>query len=1064
MCVKDFSELSDMNLEYENIHSHSYYSNIMTHDSVISRNDIAKRAKELGHQTLSCLEHGYCGNLFEAYDVAQEHGLNLIFGTEFYYVKDRFEKDRTNSHVLVVAKTEVGREAITGLISEANTTGFYGRPRIDESLLFSLPPNDVIVTTACIASPVNLYDEEYAHHFVKRGKEYFGDNFFLEVQPHTNKKQQDFHEKLISFQKEYDIKMILGVDTHYIYEKDAPLRDIYLRSRDIIYPEEEGFIMDYPSVDTLIDRFSNQEVLNPSHVIEAMNSTLIVRDFEHVHLDTDIKMPSLYPDLNHEEKVKKLKGIINKAWVEDRKHIPKDRWAEYIEAIQFETKIIEDTKMEDYFLLNERVIDKAVNEYGGVLTRTGRGSAPSFYVNKLLGFTEVDRLEAPVTLFATRFMSVARILKSRSLPDVDFNTSDQMPFLKATKELMGEDNVYQMIAYGTMQEKDAFKTYCRGLEIPKSEYWDIADDLEKWSKTEKWGRIIEESKAFVNVVTSMSPHPCAVLLLSEPISKKVGVIRGKHDVMVTLIDSGMSDKYKYLKNDYLTVTVWDIISKVYDEIGMPIDDVRSLTSKIENDEKVWDLYKNGNVSTLNQAGTDSGKPQVMQYSPQSVRELSMWVSAIRPAFSSLKSTFLTRKDFSYGIKEFDKLLDTSDNFILFQESIMNVLMYVGFEESETYDLLKAIAKKKEGIIEPIHDRFIEGFVDKTGSMEDALEVWKIIENSVGYGFNSSHAYSVALDSLYGAYLKANYPLEYYTVVLNIYKNNKDKQAELIHELNNFGIRLSGLEFGKSQSEYSFDKESNTIYKGISTVAYLNSQVADNLYKLGSENNYKDDEFVKLALDIVDNNLVDNRQMNILIKLGYFSRFGEDSILLEVFNTMTGYQKKKPNPVILDGTNLAIKYARNHTEKTKQTRIPNIHKYYELVLKNKDLLPTTTLYQRLQNEVEYMGYATTIDMNSPENHYVVMDVNTKYTPVYKLYNVFDGHEATYKIDKKKAYKKDGNSKVNTKLVLNIGDVFEIVESSQRPKMQLVEGKWVKNEDVLQDYIENINFVNINVDKE
>lgn len=620
-----------------------------------------------------------------------------------------------------------------------------------------------------------------------------------------------------------------------------------------------------------------------------------------------------------------------------------------------------------------------------------------------------------------------------------------------------------MIAYGTMQEKDAFKTYCRGLKIPKSEYWDIADDLEKWSKTEKWGKIIEDSKIFVNVVTSMSPHPCASLLLSEPISKKVGVIRGKHDVMVTLVDSGMSDKYKYLKNDYLTVTVWDIIAKVYEEIGMPIDDVRSLSAKIKDDKKVWNLYETGNVSTLNQAGTDSGRPQVMQYKPQSVRELSMWVSAIRPAFSSLKATFLNRKPFEYGIPELDALLETSDNFILFQESIMNVLVYCGFEESETYGLLKAIAKKKEGIIEPIHDRFIKGFVDKTGSMEDALEVWKIVENSVGYGFNSSHAYSVALDSLYGAYLKANFPLEYFSVVLNIYKDNKEKQAELIHELGDFGIKLNGLEFGKSKSEYSFDKESNSIYKGISTVAYLNSQVAENLYKLGNEKHYEDNEFVNLALDIIDNNLVDNRQMNILIKLGYFSRFGEDSILLEVYNTITGYQKKKPNPVILNGESLPVKYSRSHTEKTKNTRIPNIHKYYELVLENKDLLSETTLYQRLQNEVEYMGYATTIDMSSPDNHYVVMEVNTKYTPVYKLYNVFDGHEATFKIDKKKAYKKDDSSNVNTSLILNVGDVFEILDSSQRPKMQLVDGKWIKNPDVMQDYIENISFVNINIDK-
>lgn len=620
-----------------------------------------------------------------------------------------------------------------------------------------------------------------------------------------------------------------------------------------------------------------------------------------------------------------------------------------------------------------------------------------------------------------------------------------------------------MIAYGTMQEKDAFKTYCRGLRMPKNEYWDIAEDLEKWAKTEKWGKIIEESKVFINVVTSMSPHPCASLLLSEPISKKVGVIRGKHDVMVSLIDSGMSDKYKYLKNDLLTVTVWDIIARVYNEIGMPIDDVRSLSEKIKDDEKVWDLYKDGNVSTLNQAGTDSGKPQVMQYKPKSVRELSMWVSAIRPSFSSLKATFLNRRPFEYGIAELDALLETSDNFILFQESIMDVLVYCGFDEGETYGLLKAIAKKKEGIIEPIHERFINGFVEKTGSMEDAIEVWKIVEDSVGYGFNSSHAYSVALDSLYGAYLKANYPLEYFSVVLNIYKNNKEKQAELINELGSFGIKLSGLEFGKSKSEYSFDKETNTIYKGISTVAYLNSQVATNLYELGNKNKYSDDEFVRLALDIIDNNLVDNRQMNILTKLGYFSRFGDDSVLLEFYNTITGYQGKKANPIILNGENMAVKYSRTHKDKTKLIRKENAQKYYELVLKNKDLLTQTSLYDRLQSEVEYMGYATTIDMTAPTNRYVVMEVNTKYTPIYKLYNVFDGHEATYKIDKKKAYVKKSEHGTNTQLILEVGDIFEIVNESQRPKMQMVEGKWIKNPDILQNYIESINIIEKSVDK-
>lgn len=707
-------------LTYQNIHSHSFYSNISTHDSVISRTDVAERAVELGHTTLSCIEHGYMGNVFETYRIAKQFGLKLIFGTEFYYVKDRFEKDRTNSHLLVVAKNENGKEEITRLISESYQTGYYGRNRIDEELLFSLPKDDVIVTTACIASPINLY-EGYADYFIPKAKAYFGDNFFLEVQPHWNHKQADFTKKLVEYNGKYDVPFILGVDTHYIKEEDDVMRDIYLKSRKINYPKEEGFFMDYPETSTIIERFKRQGVLSDDQLIEAFNNTHVVDDFDAIVINDDIKMPSLYPDKTEEEKVQILKQHINREWKKDRQHIPKERWGEYLEAIKYEMAIVENTHMTDYFLMNEKIIRLGKEKYGGVLTKTGRGSAPSFYLNKLLDFTAVDRVDSPVTLFPTRFMSESRILETRSLPDIDFNTADPEPFMRAQKELLGEDNAYQMIAYGTMQEKDAFKTYCRGLDIPKDEYWTISEDLERWAKTEKWKDIIEKSREFIGVVTSFSPHPCSSLLLSEPISRKIGVIKTKEGVDVALIGSYDSDVYKYLKNDLLVVTVWDIIAKVCKELDIEIPDVRTLTDMIKDDEKVWNLYKDGMVATLNQAGTPSGKPQVMQYKPHSVRELSMWVAGIRPSFASMKSYFLNREPFSYGIPTFDKLLETSDNFVLFQESIMATLQYAGYPEDVTYGLLKAIAKKKTGIIEPIHDKFISGFIERIGEEQGGFD-------------------------------------------------------------------------------------------------------------------------------------------------------------------------------------------------------------------------------------------------------------------------------------------------------------------------------------------------------
>lgn len=1048
--------MTDLNtLTYQNIHSHSFYSNISTHDSVISRTDVAERAVELGHTTLSCIEHGYMGNVFETYRIAKQFNLKLIFGTEFYYVKDRFEKDRTNSHLLVVAKNENGKEAITGLISESYQTGFYGRNRIDEELLFSLPKDDVIVTTACIASPINLY-EEYAEYFIPKAKAYFGDNFFLEVQPHWNKKQADFNEKLVEYRKEYNVPFILGVDTHYIKEEDYKMRDIYLKSRKIVYDKEEGFFMDYPETKTILERFKKQNVLSDEHIKEAFDNSHVVDEFDAIVINDDIKMPSVYPDKTEKEKVKILKKHINKAWIEDRKHIPKERHKEYIEAIKSEMSIVENTHMTDYFLMNEKIISLGKEKYGGVLTKTGRGSAPSFYLNKLLDFTAVDRVNSPLKLYPTRFMSESRILEAKSLPDVDFNTANPEPFMRAQKEILGEDNAYQMIAYGTMQEKDAFKTYCRGLDIPKNEYWTIAEDLERWVKTDKWRDIIKTSQQFIGVVTSFSPHPCSSLLLSDPISRKIGVIKTKEGVNVALIGSYDSDVYKYLKNDLLVVTVWDIIAKVCKELDIEIPDVRTLTKLVENNDKVWDLYKDGMVATLNQAGTPSGKPQVMQYKPQSVRELSMWVAGIRPSFASMKSYFLNRQPFSYNIPAFDKLLKDSDNFVLFQESIMATLQFAGYEEDVTYGLLKAIAKKKKGIIEPIHDKFIEGFVAKTGSEEQALKVWTIIENAVGYSFNSSHAYSVALDSLYGAWLKATYPLVYFAVVLNVYKNSKDKQAELINELEYFDISLKGLQFGKSKSDYSYETETNTIYKGISTVAYLNQQVADNLYNLAKEKHYEKDDVIQLFLDILDGALADNRQMNILIKLGFFKEFGEESILLELYNTMTGYQTKKPNPIFTDNKKLDVKYSRTHKEKTKLVRIENIKEYYGLILKNAHLLPTTNLFDRLTSEVEYMGYAETLDQSLGKNVYVVMDINTKYTPVYTLYNMYDGHISVAKIDKKKAYR-DTKSTKDGELIIKLGDQIEVMEFTQRPKMALVDGKWESNYDQMQDYIEHVRMI-------
>ena len=169
----------------QNYHRHSSYSNIYIADSAVMNEDYAKRAVEVGHKIISSVEHGWQGYYYQTFELAKKYNLKFIFGAEAYWVKDRTEKDKTNCHIIILAKNENGRRAINEILSEANETGYYFRPRLDLDLLLSLPSNDVFVTTACIA----FWKYDDIEEIVLQLKEHFQSNLMLEIQYHNTPQQ-----------------------------------------------------------------------------------------------------------------------------------------------------------------------------------------------------------------------------------------------------------------------------------------------------------------------------------------------------------------------------------------------------------------------------------------------------------------------------------------------------------------------------------------------------------------------------------------------------------------------------------------------------------------------------------------------------------------------------------------------------------------------------------------------------------------------------------------------------------------------------------------------------------
>lgn len=1021
-------------MKYYNYHCHNMYGNPISMDVIVSMEDYCKRAIELGHDAFFTTCHGLQGDIFQATTLAHQYGLKMIVGAELYYVKDRLavdeegKKDRSNKHIIIIALNHDGIRDLNRIITESFETGMYYRPRIDEELLFSLNPNNVMITTACVAG---LWNEE---ELIIKMKDYFKSNFFLEVQDHNEDIQKEVNRKVLQLSQKYHIRIIHANDSHYIYPEDAKYRDLFLKAKGIIYEQEANFILDYPDYDTIVKRYEAQGILNKNQIQEALESTMI---FENINCDDyindEIKLPSVAENPNEE-----LKKVITASWNEDKERIPKEKRKEYLEAIRYEFDIIEKTNMANYFLIDYSIAKIAKEKYGGVLTNTGRGSAPSFYITRLLHLTNIDRLESPITLFPTRFMSIERILGARSLPDIDLNTADAEPFIQASKDLLGENNCGWMISWKPLQESSGFRLYCKALDIDYDTVNEIAKDLDKYRDDPKWAPIIEESKRFIGVVEGVSESPCSMLLYSKDVRSEIGMIKTPNGKICCMLDGYNCDKYKYLKNDYLTVTVWAIIRDVCKLANIQIPSINELDKLL--DDKTFDVYKKGLTCSINQADSDYATNLVMKYKPKSLAEMSSFVAIIRPGCASLLDDFIERKSYTTGVQALDNILEDSEHRLIYQESIMKYLIWLGISEPQSYDVIKKIAKKKfkEPELKALKEQLLEGWQKQVGEEKGFEETWQVVEDAAKYSFNASHSLSYAYDSLYGAYLKSHYPLEYYTVALNYYSNDATRTGKLTSELKSYGITLEKPKFRYSIDEYFMDKENNKIYKGTGAIKFLNKECSLYLYSLKDK---RYDSFIDLLEEITnakdENNkaYVNTRQLDILIKLQYFQEFGNNkklSIIYDYFKNLYGRKliaKDKLQDFNIPDYALKLE---GILETEKQYKFDNMCNILKLIEKN---MPNESfdISEQVSFEMDALGYISmTYDVK--KNICFVIDVDTKYTPRLTLYCLNNGKSVICKVNK--------NTFKNNPI--NKNDIIKAIKFEEKYKQTLVDGNWKRSD--------------------
>lgn len=1025
-----------------NYHKHTSLSNRYMKDSPVLPIDYWNELKRRYGDRLciyTTVEHGWAGNYFKQYDDLEKfnkkNGTNIqwVYGCEAYWVKNRHEQDRSNCHIILLALTDKGRRAINKAVSIANKDGYYyGRPRVDMELLLGLPPNDVMVTTACVAfwnkyADIDNIVEILAQHFPY---------FYLEVQPHDTDTQRGINRHILELADAHGISIIAGCDSHYITPDQAQDRDELLKSSDIHYEDEDGWYMDYPTYDELVERFKRQGVLSDSQIADAIEATNFLLRYETIKLDRSLKVPVIKPlrGKTQAERNAIFEQTLKDEWKAQRSDINPAKLAQYQQEIQHDIGEIEGCNMADYFILSYNVMKDGQEKYGGILTPSGRGSAVSMFLNKLLRLTKVDKVNSPVLMYSERFLTKERVLDSHTPPDIDNNVSTREPFIQAQRDLVGELGTYDLLAMGTLKFKAAWKMYARAFNVEPDTANEVSKQIDRYETAvkhadgaeidikkyidPKYQEMVDGCRVYMGIYDGAKGHPCGCLCFDGDVEEEIGIslcksqVTGK-SVLVANIESGTIDAFGYLKQDYLVVDSIGLTYDVYKEAGLEPFTVNELLAKIEHDDATWQIYADGYTQCVNQCEQPKSTQKVMRYKPKNIAELTQFIAAIRPSFQSMYKTFEQRQHFDYGIKALDDLLQDeycSSSFILYQESLMKVLGFAGFPMSETYTIIKAISKKKDYIIKDAKPKFIANFakaIIDTGETDDddrahelADQVWTIIENSAAYGFNSAHAYCMAIDSVTIAYLKAHYPLEFYKCVLQRYtdKGEKDKVSLIKQEMLKRGFKLKDIKFGDDNRQFNIDRVNNCIVQTMASIKDMPKATPQALYELGQRGVKNRGELYQV---LMDDSRINKKAVEILFRLGYFEQFGHPNKLVTEYEVYQQYigslmltKANFPDSMLDDIRQCCGK------ETAKQFRDINNKALIVAILKHMPIKPTT-ITDRIQWQLQYLGYCTVCDPSRDVNDWVVMDVRVNnYGVAYlTMYNLAYGSERQYKVNKK-----------------------------------------------------------------
>ena len=718
--------------------------------------------------------------------------------------------------------------------------------------------------------------------------------------------QKQTNPDLIKIAKECDIPLIVTNDVHYVNREDAQAQDVLLciQTRNFL---DDVNRMKFSTEEFYLKSPEEMAELFPDHP-EAMSNTQEIADKCNVKLEFGTyHMPvfELPEGTDHQAYLKKrvFEGLVYRYG---------EVTSELTERAEYELAVIGNMGFTDYFLITWDFIKFAKDR--GIVVGPGRGSAAGSIVAYALRITDIDPIK--YTLLFERFLNPERI----SMPDIDidFCIERRQEVIDYVVQKYGEQNVAQIITFGTLGAKQAVHDVARVMRFPFGEAVRIAklipggpwvtlksalEDSEpfrrEYETKPEVKELIDMCMKLEGIPRHASTHAAGVVIAKKPVLEYVPLqINPKDESVITQFPMGLLEELGLLKMDFLGLrnltVIRDTLAMVEEATGETID----FGNMAYEDPEVYALITSADTDGVFQLESPGMRRLMQQLKPSNMSDIMVGISLFRPGPMDSIPTYIAAKNHPekvrYDHPSLEKILKETYGCIVYQEQVMQIVQDMAGYSLGRADLVRrAMSKKKADVMAKERKTFIfggefkdessgkvevvDGAVKRGIDQKTAEKVFDQMTDFAQYAFNKSHACAYAAIAYQTAYLKVHYKREFMTALLNSFIGTPDKTAAYIQYLKKSGIKVLPPDINVSGPRFRVDGES--IRFGFSGIRDVGAKASMEIVRIRKEKAYTDFmDFIKRSQGIINKKALEG-----LILAGCFDRFGNTrSSLMSVY--------------------------------------------------------------------------------------------------------------------------------------------------------------------------------------